>query len=1088
MSNAQPDVERIFLEALRIEDFGKQTQFLDRECGSNVDLRKQIEELLVANQEMSRFLDQTQSQDSSIALPLPTGSSIGSYKLVEQIGQGGMGVVFVAQQEEPVKREVALKIIRPGMDTSEVLARFEQERQALAMMDHPNIAKVLDAGATSEGRPYFVMELVRGTPITQYCDTQKLSNPRRLELFIDVCKAIQHAHQKGVIHRDIKPGNVLVTSFDGKPVVKVIDFGVAKAVSQSLTDKTVYTQLNQLIGTPIYMSPEQAELNSVDIDTRSDIYALGVLLYELITGTTPIEKKQLQQAALDEMLRLIREEIPPRPSRKISRMGDAAITVSGNRSTSSRKLIQSLHDDIDWIVMKSLEKDRGRRYETADAFAMDIERFLNCQPVLAGPPSFAYRTRKFIERNRNRLLTVLILLGLLGIGLWLTARNMNATHAKGLVESTLTSQISEAPRLIQALEEYQHWVEPSLRARLNDPDLDESKELRIRLALLPNDPKQVPFLAEKLTDSTASEFTVIRDALEPYKSNLLESLWNLASDKTDPVQQFAAACALASYAPENSRWSNAEFCDEIVKQLLLVLPSELAPWRDALRPVQPRIISPLMKRYVDKEIPQAQRLYATTTLSAYASNNPDLLFELLVESDDTQFELMFQGLNSFRDQAIQLGTAELSSNSTEKNVDSRKANAGVMLIRMGAESLVWPMLAHSKNPTNRSYMIHRMAALGCNPQKLLAQFRSEEDVSIRRAILLAIGEFDIDRIENQAAFSNELLDIYRDNNDAGLHGAAEWLLRKWQFQDQLVEADLQMKLAEDQIAQIETDRTWFVNQKGQTFAILDADQFEMGSHEHEPHRRVEEILHQRKIDRRFAIATKEITVAQWREFYNDVNDLAILDPDHPQLRTYIPSEQCPMTGQTWYEAAQFCNWLSEQLRIPKEQWCYEPNEKGIFGPGMKAKDKFWELTGYRLPTESEWEYACNANATTGRYFGDPDDLLDHYAWYMKSANSIAQDIGLKKPNDFGLFDILGNAFERCYDEFEDYPVDDDLKVLEDKPPSTPITESRNYVLRGGSFYYFGAYARSAYRVSYSPSNRISNYGLRIVRTMPNTKK
>src|SRR5580704_3713630 len=290
--------------------------------------------------------------------PENVGSVIGPYKLLQQIGQGGFGVVYMAEQEKPVRRVVALKIIKPGMDTGQVIARFESERQALALMDHPNIAKVLDAGATASGHPYFVMELVKGVPITEFCDKNHLAPEARLSLFGDVCHAIQHAHHKGIIHRDIKPSNVMVTLHDGASVVKVIDFGVAKATVQKLTEKTLFTAYGQILGTPVYMSPEQAEMSGLDIDTRSDVYSLGVLLYELLTGTTPLEAGRLREAAYTEMQRLIREEEAPRPSARLSSLGDAATVLAGNRGVDVKRLVQLLSGDLDWIVMKALEKDR----------------------------------------------------------------------------------------------------------------------------------------------------------------------------------------------------------------------------------------------------------------------------------------------------------------------------------------------------------------------------------------------------------------------------------------------------------------------------------------------------------------------------------------------------------------------------------------------------------------------------------------------------------------------------------------------------------------------------------------------------------
>jgi serine/threonine protein kinase len=374
--------------------------FLDEQCAEEPGLRVEVEQLLEAHDAAGSFLGsdgETVSMGGDAEKP---GTVIGRYKLLQQIGEGGFGMVYMAEQERPVRRKVALKIIKLGMDTKQVIARFEAERQALALMDHPNIARVLDAGSTETGRPYFVMELVRGVPITEYCDGNSLSTKDRLRLFQRVCGAVQHAHQKGIIHRDIKPSNVMVTLHDGTPVPKVIDFGIAKATNQRLTEKTLFTEYRQFIGTPQYMSPEQAEMSGLDVDTRADIYSLGVLLYELLTGTTPFDPERLRSMALSEIHRLIKEEDPHKPSTRVSTLGADATTTAKHRRTDARTLRRTLAGDLDWIVMKALEKDRTRRYDTANALLLDIERHLKSEPVAAGPPGTSYRIRKFLRRNR----------------------------------------------------------------------------------------------------------------------------------------------------------------------------------------------------------------------------------------------------------------------------------------------------------------------------------------------------------------------------------------------------------------------------------------------------------------------------------------------------------------------------------------------------------------------------------------------------------------------------------------------------------------------------------------------------------------
>jgi len=435
MIGSEPKLRQLFSKAAEYHTRAEQTAYLDVACEGDVALRAQLEELLQAHREAGSFLrEPSGTEAATVDQPSASerlGGMIGPYKLLQQIGEGGMGTVFMAEQARPVQRMVALKVIKAGLDSHQVVARFEAERQALAMMDHFNIARVLDAGTTDGGRPYFVMELVRGLPITKYCDDHHLTPRERLELFVPVCQAIQHAHQKGVIHRDIKPSNVMVTLYDGRPVPKVIDFGVAKAMEQKLTQRTLFTQYGAMVGTLEYMSPEQAETSALGVDTRSDIFSLGVLLYELLTGTTPLTRKRLKEAAYGEILRMIREEEPPRPSTRLLDSGEALASISANRHMEPAKLTNLMRGELDWIVMKTLEKDCNRRYETANGFAADVQRYLNDEPVHACPPSKGYRLRKFVRRNRVALATAALLIAMLILGTVVsTWQAFRAIHAE----------------------------------------------------------------------------------------------------------------------------------------------------------------------------------------------------------------------------------------------------------------------------------------------------------------------------------------------------------------------------------------------------------------------------------------------------------------------------------------------------------------------------------------------------------------------------------------------------------------------------------------------------------------------------------
>ena len=504
MSDLDDKAKPIFLEAIEQNSLEGFHSFLNAACGDNRELRARVEDLLRAHEQAGNFLggDSPRREEAEPPAAERPGTSIGPYKLVEEIGEGGFGIVFLAEQQQPVRRKVALKVLKPGMDSRRVIARFEAERQALALMDHPNIARVLDAGQSDLGRPYFVMELVKGVPITKFCDEQQLTPRERLDLFLHVCVAVQHAHQKGIIHRDLKPTNVLIASYDGRPVPKVIDFGVAKALGQQLTDLTLATGFGGVVGTLEYMSPEQAEFNALDVDTRADIYSLGVLLYELLTGTTPLTPERLKQAAITEVLRLIREEEPPKPSMRISDSKDSLASVSAQRKLEPARLTREVRGDLDWIVMKCLEKDRSRRYESASGLARDIERYLRDEAVEASPPSGLYRLRKFARKNRKVMGTVATFVLLLALGAGISA--WQAVRARAAEKQALGALDREAEQLKQT----------------------KKSEARARMVLKFFQDKVLAAARPKGQEGGLSKDVTLREALDQAESEISKSFAN----------------------------------------------------------------------------------------------------------------------------------------------------------------------------------------------------------------------------------------------------------------------------------------------------------------------------------------------------------------------------------------------------------------------------------------------------------------------------------------------------------------------------------------------------------------------------------
>lgn len=1022
---------------------------------------------------------------------LKSGLQIGPYKLLNVLGEGGCGVVYLAEQLRPVKRRVALKVIKPGMDTKQVIARFEAERQALALLDHPNIAHVFNAGATETGRSYFVMEHVKGIPITEHCDLQNLSIEERLSLFLLVCEAVQHAHQKGIIHRDIKPSNILVAIKNGKAIPKIIDFGVAKAVSQPLTERTLYTEQGQLLGTPEYMSPEQAEMTVQDIDTRSDVYSLGVVLYELLTGVLPFDPTKLRKGGVEQIRKTIREEEPKTPSTRLSTLaGEQSSELAKHRRIDVITLKRKLYGDLDWITIKAMEKDRSRRYETAHALAEDIRRHLNDEPISAGSPGRIYRLQKFVRRNKSQVkaaIWIVVLILILTVsGLILrarTARQYNARFAAGLTQRLLDAQITQVPRIIEEMAPYKKWTEPLLRdaAERAERAKNSRQRLHCALALLATDSSQTAYLFRQLFAANPEQLQVLTEALHGRPEISVDELWKVAENETvAPGRQLRAACVLARHDPHNTRWFKIvrPVAEALVEQNILLVKQ----WKDMLRSQQNKLLAPLGTVFRDRsETRQIQRSIATEVLADFAADQPDVLCSLLIDADERQFSVLFPIVQQHKERAFNLLVQELSSEVAAQTTEDdrellakQQANAAVALLRLGKAEKVWPLLQFTPDPRLRSYLIHRFRPLHINPIMLVNQLSGETDLGIRAGLILALGEYSFEEISQPYAASpvEQLLKAYRNDPEPAIHSAAEWTLQNWDQSSILREIDEQLMTKE-----IETNHRWYINGQGQKFAIIQGPiEFTMGPGPSVPDRESLPKPIRMRIDRSFAIATKEVTNPQFRRFLQDHPDIKL-----PFTGGVTSGTDSPVTC-TWYQAAKYCRWLSEQEGIPEDQMCFPPIPQ--IAEGMKPYANYLDRTGYRLPSEAEWEYACRAGTNTRYCCGHSIETLSHYGWYHENSNDILRSVGSLKPNDFGLFDVHGSVWEFC---FESGQTQERIRTSPDKIclDVEDTSALNNYVPRfscGGSHYDRPVNARYFVRVGGAPY--LGRSGIRLVRTLP----
>lgn len=801
----------------------------------------------------------------------------------------------------------------------------------------------------------------------------------------------------------------------------------------------------------------------------------------------------------DDLIRILDSEIrlitPTDPEGKDVDDDSVSHTQSG------QKYFQLTHDYLvhslrDWLTRKQKETRKGR----AELKLFDRSVTWNAKPenrylpswwehltirLLTNKQKWTEPQRKMMQKSGrlHGIRSALVLVALVSITLSAVAiqssiergrqellaqqkQEREVAQAAEIVNGLLQADTSQVKAIIGNLSDYRQFGKDDLQKAFIESHDDSNAKLHAALAMLPEaDNSVLSFLKERLLSVAPIQFEPVLDLLADHKDELTTDYWKIASDTgEDSHRRFQSACALANFDPQNTQWHDQQFVEFIAGRLVRVLPSDLLPWRNSLRPVKDQLISPLTAIYRNDVWDVQVRGFATDTLIDYLSDDAEGLYDLLADANEKQFAPVFGKLANHREKAIAIGNAEMrktpairASEADKEALAMRQANVALMLLRMTATEYVWPLLKHSPDPSVRSYIIHWAGKRNVNPQTILTRYEEEIDVTIKRALLLCLGELALDDTDKER-FIETLKRVYRSEPDAGLHAASEWLLRKWGQGEQIAAMVKDLRQHEGLLdTRVSDKRKWYINSQEQTFVILDSGEFMIGSTESEVRSMENEIQTKRRIDRRFAIAAKEVTKAQWK-FFATLSDVG-LTGDEPELSSFIKSADSPMLGMNWFQAAMYCDWLSEQEGIPEDQWCYEKNEKDEYGPGMKAKTNYLELTGYRLPTESEWEMACRAGTKTSRYYGQTEVLLKNYGWYLENGNDHAHPTAQLKPNDYGLFDMLGNAFEWCNDEYETAHFTE----LEDNPPASPIFGGSNRVLRGGAYNFQSVGLRSAYR-------------------------
>jgi formylglycine-generating enzyme required for sulfatase activity/tRNA A-37 threonylcarbamoyl transferase component Bud32 len=975
-------------------------------------------------------------QDSTVSYPSHDGRRIAQFELIESLGMGAFGTVWRARDTK-LNREVAVKIPRREQLSPSESERFLREARAAAQLKHPNIVAVHEVGRDDE-TIYIVSEFVKGVTLSSWLSGHQPTQKEAAELCAKITDALHHAHEAGVVHRDLKPSNVML---DGNAEPHILDFGLAKRDAGEIT----MTLDGRIFGTPAYMSPEQATGRGHQADRRADVYSLGIILFQLLTGELPF------RGDTQMLLHQVANEEPPSP----------------------RKLNSRIAKDLETICLRCLEKKPERRYGTAKEVGDDLRRWLRKEPIKARPIGRVERTIRWSMRN-PALAGFVTLLGIAAVGFAIaTASILYAQRQRTLaqIDSLLNVEPNAVPTILENLKPFHSTVAAHLKG-LPEQELTTSQRWRVNLALLPDDEGQLTFLQTYILEAPPADLMVIRDALYDHRDSIVGPLWSVLEDaRRNGDQKLRAACVLAKYDSTDAKWGR--FREDVVTALVSVPPMESKPWIAMLRPVGTQLVEPLQARYRDRS-PQrdSERPLLVAALAEYLRDQPKKLMELIVLADnDREFQPFLEALRPHRSACVEEFRPFLSQSppadakpEIRDGFWKKQANAAVCLLGLGEREVVWPLLKHSPQPSLRSFIIDRLTRLGTDSKSLSDPLEQETDASARQALILALGDFDVRKFstDERQKLVVTLSGLYRHDPDSGVHSAVEWTLRQYQAADAL-DAELQKESATKE----EKDRKWFINSQGQTFVVVDVPVKDLAT----------PIV--KTIPYRFAMATHEVTVEQFQKFRSGYKSSRGVRPSRgvPVFTDYAPQPDCPANGVSWYDGAAYCNWLSQQEGIPKVQWCYEVNDKGDYAAGMQIAADYVKRTGYRLPTEAEWEYDCRASTNTSFSFGDPEELLRRYAWYYENSHNRTWPVGRLRPNALGMFDMHGNAWEWCLERF-------DQEAQRSTSGSEAVRANQNRVLRGGMFGNPPLNVSSANRYGTGPANRGFNIGFRPARTYP----